>query len=113
MNWIRDRWNDLTNLGSGGWLAIAAWAALVFGIVVLVWASRQLKRNRQLRTEQVRPQVTMFMEPHPSDWHVIELVVSELRPDRRARRPLCLRRPSDRRRRTRNLSSTDRPKSLN
>lgn len=75
MNWIRDRWNDLTNLGSGGWLAIAAWAALVFGIVVLVWASRQLKRNRQLRTEQVRPQVTMFMEPHPSDWHVIELVV--------------------------------------
>jgi hypothetical protein len=72
---MRDRWNDLTNLGSGGWLAIAAWAALVLGIVVLFWANRQLTKNRQLKTEQVRPQVTMFMEPHPSDWHVIELVV--------------------------------------
>ena len=36
MDWINDRMNDLTNLGSGGWLAIAAWAALLFGIVVLV-----------------------------------------------------------------------------
>jgi hypothetical protein len=74
VDWINDRWSDLTNLDSGGWLAIAAWAALVFGLAVLVWANRQLKKNRQLRTEQVRPQVTMFMEPHPSDWHVIELV---------------------------------------
>jgi hypothetical protein len=72
---MRDRWNDLTNLGSAGWLAIAAWAALVLGIAALVWANRQLKKNRQLKSEQVRPQVTMFMEPHPSDWHVIELVV--------------------------------------
>jgi hypothetical protein len=75
VDWINDRWSDLTNLDSGGWLAIAAWAALVFGLAVLVWANRQLKKNRQLRTDQVRPQVTMFMEPHPSDWHVIELVV--------------------------------------
>jgi hypothetical protein len=75
VDWINDRWSDLTNLGSGDWLAIAAWAALVFGLAVLGWANRQLKKNRQLRTEQVRPQVTMFMEPHPSDWHVIELVV--------------------------------------
>src|SRR5205085_2388826 len=30
---------------------------------------------RQLATEQVRPHVTMYMEPHASDWHVIELVV--------------------------------------
>lgn len=75
MDWIRDRLDDLRGLGSGGWLAIAAWAALVLGLVVLVWANRQMKKNRQLKTEQVRPQVTMFMEPHPSDWHVIELVV--------------------------------------
>ena len=75
MNWIKDRWDELGALGSGGWLAIAAWAALLFGIVVLAWANHQLKKNRQLRSEQVRPQVTMFMEPHPTDWHVIELVV--------------------------------------
>ena len=75
MDWIKDRWHDLTTLGSGGWLAIAAWAALALGVVVLVWASRELKKNRQLRSEQVRPQVAMFMEPHASDWHVIELVV--------------------------------------
>lgn len=75
MDWIKDRWHDLTDLGSGGWLAIAAWAALALGVVVLAWANLQLKKNRQLTTEQVRPQVTMFMEPHATDWHVIELVV--------------------------------------
>jgi hypothetical protein len=75
VDWINDRWSELANLGSGGWLAIAAWAALAFAVVVLVWANRQMKKNRELETEQVRPQVTMFMEPHPSDWHVIELVV--------------------------------------
>lgn len=75
MNWIYDRAHDLRDLGSAGWLAIAAWAALAFGIVVLAWANRQMTKNRQLKAEQVRPQVTMFMEPHPSDWHVIELVV--------------------------------------
>jgi hypothetical protein len=75
VDWINDRLHDLHDLGSAGWLAIAAWAALVLGVITLVWASRELKRNRQLRSEQVRPQVTMFMEPHPSDWHVIELVV--------------------------------------
>jgi hypothetical protein len=72
---MRDRWNDLTNLGSGGWLAIAAWVLAALGVAGLVFANRQLKRNRQLKTEQIRPQVAMFMEPHASDWHVIELVV--------------------------------------
>jgi hypothetical protein len=75
VDWIKDRWHDLTNLGSGGWLAIAAWAALALGVVVLFYASRQIKKNRQLKTEQIRPQVAMFMEPHAADWHVIELVV--------------------------------------
>ena len=75
MDWINERLSDLSNLGSGGWLAIAAWAALVLGVVVLVWANRQFTRNRQLTTEQVRPHVTLYMEPHASDWHVIELVV--------------------------------------
>ena len=75
VDWINDRTNDLRNLDSGGWLAIAAWAALLLGVVALLWAQRQSTRNRQLRTEQIRPQVSMFMEPHASDWHVIELVV--------------------------------------
>lgn len=68
-------WADVTSLGSQEWLAIAAWVALVVIIVIAVWVSRLLKRNRQLTTEQIRPQVAMFMEPHASDWHVIELVV--------------------------------------
>jgi hypothetical protein len=68
-------WDDVTGLGSQGWLAIAAWAALVVGVIVAIWANRQVKRNRQLTAEQVRPQVAMFMEPHATDWHVIELVV--------------------------------------
>jgi hypothetical protein len=75
VDWIRDRWHDLANFGSGGWLAIAAWAALLLGVVVLLYTHRQVKKSRQLKTAQVRPQVAMYMEPHSSDWHVIELVV--------------------------------------
>jgi hypothetical protein len=75
VDWITDRWNNLADLGSGGWLAIAAWAALLLGLVVLVYTHQQVKKNRQIKTAQVRPQVSMFMEPHASDWHVIELVV--------------------------------------
>ncbi|WP_242453785.1 hypothetical protein [Mycolicibacterium sp. P9-64] len=72
---MKDRWADLNNLDSGTWLAIAAWGVVALGIAALFYANRQLKKNRQLKTEQIRPQVAMFMEPHPSDWHVIELVV--------------------------------------
>lgn len=75
MDWINARLEGLADLGSGGWLAIAAWAALALGIVVLIWANRNIKKNRQIKTDQFRPQVTMFMEPNASDWHVIELVV--------------------------------------
>lgn len=56
-------------------MAIAAWAALALAIFTLFYFHRQLKLNRQLRTEEVRPQVAMFMEPHAADWHVIEIVV--------------------------------------
>lgn len=75
MNWMTDRWQDLTELNAGSWLAIAAWAALILGIAVAFAANRQLAKNRQLKADQLRPQVTMFMEPHASDWHLIELVV--------------------------------------
>ena len=75
MGWIRDRWHDLSHAGSGTWLAVAVWAAVVLGIIALVYVSRQLKRNRELKVERMRPHVAMFMEPHAADWHVVELVV--------------------------------------
>jgi hypothetical protein len=75
VNWMTDRWHDLTSVDSSGWLAIAAWAALVLGLVAALLVNRQLSRSRQLKADQVRPQVTMYMEPHASDWHLIELVV--------------------------------------
>ncbi len=75
IGWIRDRWHDVTHAGSGSWLAAAAWVALALGVVALLYTHRQIQRSRRLAAEQYRPQVAMFMEPHASDWHVIELVV--------------------------------------
>lgn len=75
MDWIEQRWDELTALDSSGWLAVAAWAALALGVIALIYVHRQITKSRELRTEEVRPQVTMFMEPHAADWHVIELVV--------------------------------------
>jgi hypothetical protein len=71
MGWIQDRWNDVTNVGSGTWLACAA---LALGVIALIYTNRQIQRSRRLATEQTRPHVGMFMEPHAADWHVIELV---------------------------------------
>ncbi|BBZ45879.1 hypothetical protein MPRM_31600 [Mycobacterium parmense] len=75
MGWIRDSWHEVTHVGSSTWIAWAAWAAIVLAVITLVFTNRQIARNRQLAAEQTRPQVTMFMEPHQADWHVIELVV--------------------------------------
>lgn len=75
MGWIEDRWHGVTGAGSGTWLALAAWAALLLGVVALIYLSQHLQRGRRLTTEQTRPHVAMFMEPHAADWHVIELVV--------------------------------------
>jgi hypothetical protein len=72
---MSDRWDELTNLGSGSWLTVAAWALVALGVIGLFYANRQLRKNRQLKSDQIRPQVAMFMEPHAADWHVIELVV--------------------------------------
>jgi hypothetical protein len=75
MGWIQDSWHRVTNVGSGTWLAWAAWAVIALGVVALVFTNRQINRNRRLAAEQTRPHVAMLMEPHAADWHVIELVV--------------------------------------
>jgi hypothetical protein len=75
IGWIRDRWHDATGAGSATWLAWAAWVALALGVIALVYSHRQIQRNRRLTADKSRPHVAMFMEPHATDWHVIELVV--------------------------------------
>jgi len=74
MGWIHS-WHGFTAVGSSFWLAWAAWAAIALGVVALLIANHHVKRNHRLAAEQVRPHVAMLMEPHASDWHVIELVV--------------------------------------
>lgn len=75
MGSVEDRWYDLTHAGAETWLAWAAWLAIGITVLALIYLNRQLQRNRRAAAEQTRPHVTMFMEPHASDWHVIELVV--------------------------------------
>jgi hypothetical protein len=75
MGWIQGGWHEVTDVGSSTWLAWAAWAVIALGVVALVFANRQINRNRQLAADQTRPHVAMLMEPHAVDWHVIELVV--------------------------------------
>ncbi|MCV7316184.1 hypothetical protein H7J77_11600 [Mycolicibacillus parakoreensis] len=73
--WLRDRWYDLTHAGPVTWLAIAVWLTLLLAVVALLIVLAQLHKSRRLRAEVSRPAVSMFMEPHPTDWHLIELVV--------------------------------------
>jgi hypothetical protein len=75
MGRIQDWWHQVTGATSGTWLAWAVWALLVLGVVALLYTALQNRHNRRLATEETRPHVGMFMEPHAADWHVIELVV--------------------------------------
>jgi hypothetical protein len=74
MGWVQG-WPGATDFGSNAWLVWSLWAGLALGIVALVFTNYQIRRNRQLATEQIRPHVGMLMEPHVTDWHVIEVVV--------------------------------------
>src|SRR6185312_1374982 len=74
VGWIQDRWNALTG-AEWDWLAIGVWAVVILGLAALIFAYIQSKRNREARVEEMRPHVAMYMEPHASDWHLIELVV--------------------------------------
>lgn len=75
MGWINDRWHDLTDFGSTAWLGLALWVMVIVALAALVYVRYHLSRIRKLSFEDNRPQVTMFMEPHAADWHLIELVV--------------------------------------
>lgn len=54
---------------------MAAWLAVVVGIVALIYAWRQYQRAKRQSAELMQPNVAMFMEPAATDWHLIELVV--------------------------------------
>lgn len=75
VGWIQDRWHQVIGATSGTWLAWAVWALLLLGVIALIYIGQQNRRNRRAATEETRPHVGMFMEPHAADWHVIELVV--------------------------------------
>ncbi len=75
MGWIDDRWHELTDLGATAWLGIALWAIVAVALTALAYVSHHLARTREMSFEDNRPQVSMFMEPHAADWHLIELVV--------------------------------------
>lgn len=65
----------LLGLSSGMWTAIAAWVAVVVGVIALIYAWRQYQRAKKQSAELMQPNVAMFMEPAADDWHLIELVV--------------------------------------
>lgn len=66
---------NLFGLSAGMWTALAAWLAVVVGIVALIYAWRQYQRAKQQTEELMQPNVAMFMEPAANDWHLVELVV--------------------------------------
>lgn len=78
MGWVQGGWHEVTHAEPRAWAepdTWLAWAALALGVVALIYINHQIQRNRKLTAEQTRPYVAMLMEPHVTDWHVIELVV--------------------------------------
>ncbi|MBU8809515.1 hypothetical protein [Mycolicibacterium goodii] len=72
---IADRGRELAGFDPGAWTALAAWVAIVIVVVALIYAWRQYLKARERRNELTQPNVSMFMEPSSSDWHLVELVV--------------------------------------
>ena len=60
MDWFKDRWADLSGLGSTGWLAVAAWAGLALALAALIFTARTVKRNRQLKSDELRPHAVSY-----------------------------------------------------
>jgi len=66
---------SVTDISASGWIALAAWVAVMVLIAALVYAWRAYQRARQQTEELMQPNVAMYMEPAANDWHLIELVV--------------------------------------
>ena len=75
MDWLEDSARDVAEISAGAWTALAAWLAVVVGIAALIYAWRQYQRAQEQTAELLQPNVSMFMEPSATDWHLIELVV--------------------------------------
>jgi hypothetical protein len=73
--WFDDRADDIANVSSGAWTALAAWLALCVTIAALVYAWRQFQSARHQTEDISQPNVAMFMEPNATDWHLVELAV--------------------------------------
>jgi hypothetical protein len=65
----------LSDISATGWMALAAWVAVIVLIAALVFAWRAYQRARAQAQELSQPNVSMFMEPAANDWHLVELVV--------------------------------------
>ncbi|MGV0741083.1 hypothetical protein [Mycolicibacterium sp. XJ870] len=72
---IADRGRELASFDPGAWTALAAWVAIAVVIVALIYAWRQWLKAKERRAELSQPNVSMFMEPSSSDWHLVELVI--------------------------------------
>jgi hypothetical protein len=62
-------------LSASAWTALAAWLAVLIGVVGLLYAWRRIRRTERQSAELIQPNVAMFIEPNAKDWHLIELVV--------------------------------------
>lgn len=74
---VLDWWSPPTWPASG-WSAVAAWIALVIGVVAarLVWG--QVAEARRLRVEQAAPYVMIDFEPDPGTPFVMLLVIANV-----------------------------------
>lgn len=65
----------VTDVSAHGWIALAAWVAVMVLVAALIYAWRAYQRARAHAEELMQPNVSMFMEPAAHDWHLVELVV--------------------------------------
>ncbi|WP_102141952.1 hypothetical protein [Mycobacterium hubeiense] len=75
MGTVEEWGRELAEFSPGAWLAVAAWVAIVVVVVALLYVWRQYQRSKERKAELTQPNVSMFMEPSATDWHLIELVV--------------------------------------
>lgn len=66
---------SVTDVSAHGWIALAAWVAVMVLVAALIYAWRAYQRARAHAEELMQPNVAMFMEPAAHDWHLVELVV--------------------------------------